>query len=247
MIFFGSAVLSLFIALVIILKHAEPGGTAFALVMISVSLWLIFRVFEVVAESIADKVLWAKFEYLGIATLPAFYFVFASQFSRKDQWITTRNLLLFSVIPLLTLVLVFTNEVHGLIWSDIRPTHTPGIDNLIYTHGVFFWIYWVYSNSLLVLGIYRLISTFLGFSKIYRVQIATMIIATLIPWIGNLLYILGKSPVPGMDLTPLGLALSGLILTVSLYRGQIFEVTPVTRKLIFDSRREVILVVDLGG
>lgn len=247
LIFFGSAVLSLFIALVIILKHAEPGGTAFALVMISVSLWLIFRVFEGVAESIADKVLWAKFEYLGIATLPAFYFVFASQFSRKDQWITTRNLLLFSVIPLLTLVLVFTNEVHGLIWSDIRPAHAPGIDNLIYTHGVFFWIYWVYSNSLLVLGIYRLISTFLGFSKIYRVQIATMIIATLIPWIGNLLYILGKSPVPGMDLTPLGLALSGLILTVSLYRGQIFEVTPVTRKLIFDSMREGILVVDLGG
>jgi hypothetical protein len=113
LVFFGSAVLSLFIALVIILKHAEPGGTAFALVMISVSLWLVFRVFEGVAESISDKVFWAKFEYLGIATLPAFYFIFASQFSRKDRWITTKNLLLFSVIPLLTLVLVFTNDMHG--------------------------------------------------------------------------------------------------------------------------------------
>ncbi|NMC45947.1 MAG: diguanylate cyclase [Chloroflexi bacterium] len=247
LVFFGSAVLSLFIALVIILKHAEPGGTAFALVMISVSLWLVFRVFEGVAESISDKVFWAKFEYLGIATLPAFYFIFASQFSRKDRWITTKNLLLFSVIPLLTLVLVFTNDMHGLIWSNIRPSNTPGIDNLIYTHGVFFWIYWVYSYIFLAWGIYRLISTFLNFSKIYRVQIAIMVITTLIPWVGNLLYVLGKSPVRGMDLTPLGLALSGLILTISLYRGQIFEITPMTRNLIFDSMQEGILVVDLGG
>jgi len=247
LVFFGSAVLSLLIALVIILKHVEPGGIAFALVMIAVSLWLIFLAFEGVAESIPDKVFWAKFEYLGITTLPAFYFIFASQFSRKDKWITKKNLILLFLIPLFTLALVFTNEYHGLIWSDIRPAETPGIDNLIYTHGVFFWVYCVYSYSLLAWGVYRLISTFLGLSKIYRFQISIMIFATLIPWVGNLLYVLGLSPVRGMDLTPLGLALSGLILTISLYRGQIFEITPVTRNLIFDSMREGILVVDLKG
>jgi diguanylate cyclase (GGDEF)-like protein/PAS domain S-box-containing protein len=50
-----------------------------------------------------------------------------------------------------------------------------------------------------------------------------------------------------MDLTPVGLAFSGLIIAISLYKGQIFEVAPVARNVIFDAMQEGILVLDING
>lgn len=247
LLFFSAAIISLFVAIIIFIKRVEPGGTAFALVMLAITLWLFFRVFEGLSEEITEKIFWAKFEYFGIATLPVCYFIFASQFSRKDKWITKRNLFIAFLIPVFTLILVFTNEFHGLIWSDIYPATPNGGDNLIYEHGYFFWIYWIYSYGMLLWGIYRLISTFLNFSKEYRLQVFLLIVATLVPWLGNLLYILKMSPIQGMDLTPVGLAFSGLIIAISLYKGQIFEVTPVARNVIFDAMQEGILVLDTNG
>ncbi|MGV8025956.1 MAG: histidine kinase N-terminal 7TM domain-containing protein [Anaerolineaceae bacterium] len=247
LLFFGAAIISLFVAIIIFIKRVEPGGTAFALVMLAIVLWLIFRVFEGLSEGITEKIFWAKFEYLGIATLPVCYFIFASQFSRRDRWITKKNLFIAFLLPLLTLILVFTNEYHGLIWSNIYPSTTPDVDNLVYVHGYFYWVYWIFSYSMLLWGIYRLITTFLNFSKEYRFQVFLLIFATLVPWVGNLLYILHLSPIQGMDLTPVGLAFSGLIIAISLYRGQIFEVAPVARNIIFDVMQEGILVLDTNG
>lgn len=247
LLFFNAAIISLFVAVIILIKRVEPGGTAFAAVMLSLALWLIFRVCEGVSEEIPQKIFWAKFEYLGIATLPVCYFIFVSQFSRKDRWITKGNLIILSLLPVLTLVLVFTNEYHGLIWSDIYPASTPQVESLIYEHGFFFWVYWVYSYVLLFFGIYRLIATLLNFSKEYRLQMIVLILATLLPWLGNLLYIARLSPVDGMDLTPVGLAFSGLVIALSLYKGQIFEVAPVARNVIFDAMQEGILVLDIKG
>lgn len=137
LLFFSSAIISLFIAIIIFTKRVEPGGTAFACVMLSIALWLVFRFLEGISEDPANKIFWAKFEYLGIATLPVCYFIFASQFSRKDHWITKKNLFLLSLIPILTIMLVFTNEYHGLIWSNIYPSATPSVENLVYEHGYF--------------------------------------------------------------------------------------------------------------
>jgi len=107
LLFFNAAIISLFVAVIILIKRVEPGGTAFAAVMLSLALWLIFRVCEGVSEEIPQKIFWAKFEYLGIATLPVCYFIFVSQFSRKDRWITKGNLIILSLLPVLTLVFGF--------------------------------------------------------------------------------------------------------------------------------------------
>ena len=247
LLFFGAGIVSLFIAVILFVKRVEPGGIAFGLTMLSISLWLLFRVFEGATDDYATKIFWAKFEYWGITTLPINYFIFASRFSRQDKWITKKNLALIFLIPAITIILAYTNEYHGLIWKEIYPSTIPGVDNLVYVHGLFFWIYWIYSYILLIWGVYRLVRVFLNFSKLYRFQGLLLIVATLIPWVGNLLYILNLSPIKGMDLTPVGLSFTGLFIAILIYRGQIFEVAPVARNTIFDAMQEGILVLDLKG
>ena len=119
-VFFTAAIVSLLIAIVALLKRVKPGGTAFACAMVSIFFWLIFRVFEGVADTYSEKIFWAKFEYLGISTLPLFYFIFACQFSRKDSWMNKKNLMLLSIVPIFTLILVFTNEQHQIGRASCR-------------------------------------------------------------------------------------------------------------------------------
>jgi len=42
-----------------------------------------------------------------------------------------------------------------------------------------------------------------------------LIISVSIPWIGNLIYVAGLSPVPGLDLTPLGFSLGAIAISFS--------------------------------
>ncbi len=50
LLFFGAAIVSLFIAVIVLFKKVEPGGTAFGLVMAAISVWLFFRVLEGVSD-----------------------------------------------------------------------------------------------------------------------------------------------------------------------------------------------------
>jgi hypothetical protein len=59
-LFFIAAIVSLLIAITAWVRRVKPGGKAFACAMFSVFLWLIFRVFEGVADTYSGKIFWAK-------------------------------------------------------------------------------------------------------------------------------------------------------------------------------------------
>ncbi|MFA5915023.1 MAG: histidine kinase N-terminal 7TM domain-containing protein, partial [Burkholderiales bacterium] len=62
-------------------RRSAPGGTAFVLLMLATAAWELFRVLEAIAVEPAAKTNWARFEYLGIATVPVLWFLFTRQFS----------------------------------------------------------------------------------------------------------------------------------------------------------------------
>ena len=51
-------------------------------------------------------------------------------------------------------------------------------------------------------------------SPLYRMQGLALFIAVLIPWIANILYITGLSPIPGVDPTAPAFALSGVLIEI---------------------------------
>jgi hypothetical protein len=57
---------------------------------------------------------------LGIATVPFAWLVFALRYADWDRVFTRRNLVLLAAVPLATLLLVATNEAHGLISGAAR-------------------------------------------------------------------------------------------------------------------------------
>jgi hypothetical protein len=60
----------------------------------------------------------STYEYIGIATLPVAWLAFALQYTGREAHMTVRSATLLSALPLVTLLLAWTNEAHGLIWSS---------------------------------------------------------------------------------------------------------------------------------
>lgn len=210
-----------------------------------VFIWAFAYSFEFASPDLNAKILWSKLSYLGIAFLPVCYFLFTTAFSRKRNIISSQNILLLLIIPVITIALVFTNEKHLLIWPSVTLDATKNI--AYYSHGVGFWIFYAYTETLLLLGLYNLANSIYKSKAYYKTQSGTLIVATLVPIIGNLMYITNINPVPGFDFTPVSFVLTGLIIALGIFRFRMFNIIPLAQTKLFETLNDGAIVINNEG
>ena len=88
-------------------------------VQIFVSIWAISYALEFSTSTLASKIFWSKISYLGISFLPLCFYLFTTAFSQKKDLIKTQNIVLLMIIPIITLGMVFTNDSHKLVWTEV--------------------------------------------------------------------------------------------------------------------------------
>jgi hypothetical protein len=142
------------------------------------------------------------------------------RYTGRDRPITRRNLALLAAVPLATLLLVATNEAHGLVWS--RTALSPSGRFLTLDYGAGFW---VYSYVLLVLGTCYLITMLVRSPRVYREQGVALLLAVAAPWVGNGMYVTGLSLVPNLDPRPFAFLLSGAALSFGLFRFHLLDIS----------------------
>ena len=210
-----------------------------------VSIWAITYSFEFAYSDLITKIFWSKLSYLGIAFLPVCYYLFATAFSQKNYIINHGKTVLLSIVPIITIVLVLTNEKHNLIWSSI--TLDPVTNIAHYNHGVGFWLFFAYTEMLLLLGLYNLITSIFKFKVYHKTQSKTLIIASVIPIVGNLIYITDINPYPGFDWTPVSFVLTGVVIVVGIFRYRMFNIMPLARTKLFEMLNDGVIVINADG
>jgi PAS domain S-box-containing protein len=213
------------------------------LMMLGITEWLTAAALGYAVTNPADKILWAKLEYIGVVSVPYLVLCFSLNYSGLKQWFTKRNIILASIIPAVTLLLVWTNELHGLVWSSYAPYVQNGVMLSTKTYGTFFWVYWTYSYILLMAASVTIIRAALLASKVFRPQASLLILAILFPWLGNLIYILHLSPLGNMDLTPLSFFLTGIILSLGVVHWRLFDIMPTAQMAIIENLQDGIIVL----
>jgi PAS domain S-box-containing protein len=225
-------------------QRAAPGGFYVTLLMLAVATWALSTVGEFLAVSVPAKIWWSKITYLGIVGVAPLWLLFVLDYSQRSDWLTPGRIALLWIVPLITIGLVFTNEWHLLIWPRITPASGAPGAMLIYDHGIGFWVNFVYSYSLVLLGTILLVRTAIRSPRLYRNQAKVMLAGAAMPWLGNMLYISGLVPLPGLDLTPVALALTGVTAVVGMLRFQILDLVPVARDTLVERMRDGVIVLD---
>lgn len=80
-----------------------------------------------------------------------------------------------------------------------------------------------YSHLLLLLGTILLTSMAFRSPRLYRKQSIAVMIGVLVPWAGNVAYLLDLGPVSKLDLTPFAFTITGITLTWALFRYQLLD------------------------
>jgi PAS domain S-box-containing protein len=228
-------------------RATVSGAMALALLALACAEWSLGYALEIAGADLPTKIFWGKSQYIGIATVPLLWVIFAYSYSTKGIRMTRRNVSLLSIVPAITLILAFTTEYHGLIWKDIR-IHTVGtFSALEVTHGFWFWIYWMYSNTLLLLGAIFILQSFNRTKGLFRRQNIILLVAVITPWFGNVLYVSGLSPIPNLDITPFVFTISVLAFAWGISSFKLVNLAPVARELVVEKMPDGMLVLDAQG
>lgn len=210
-----------------------------------VAVWAVTYAFEFGTGKLETKVLWSQLSYLGIAFLPVCYVLFTTAFSQKSNIITKRNVALLLIIPVITLMLALTNNSHHLIWTNVTLDSTYNIAH--YFHGIWFWIFFAYTQILILSGLFNLIVSIYKFTAFYKSQITTLLVGSSFPILGNLLYVTGWNPYPGFDWTPVSFVATGVIVTFGIVRYRMFDLVPLARNKLIDTMEDGIIIVNSEG
>lgn len=223
-------------------RRRAPGSKPLALLMIAVSEWSLMAVLEDFAIEVSSKVFWSKIQYLGIASVPILFLIFALQYSQQDHRLTRRHWAILWTLPVITVGLVITNEWHHLIWAGF--SSDLEINILVYHHGPWFWIHFTYNYIIMAIGSGLLLWIALRSHRRYRYQTLAILVAIAIPWVVNAIYVFNLIPLNGFDPTPIAFGISGFVLTWGLYRFQLFDLAPIARDKLLDTMRDIVIVAD---
>jgi signal transduction histidine kinase/ActR/RegA family two-component response regulator len=221
-------------------RRRVAGGRAFFWLMIAAAEWSTFSMLHWIAASYNAKFLFSQLEYIGIATVPPLWFLFAADYGRRP-WARRRDVVAAVwTIPVVTILVAVTARFHGALWTDVIVT---GPGSAEYRHGWWFWVCFAYAYALLAGGTSLLMSR-LRQAPPYRPQLLALLMAALIPWVANVAYITGFPALGSLDPTPISFAASGLLITWALYRAGLFDLVPIARDQLVDSLTDPVLVVD---
>jgi diguanylate cyclase (GGDEF)-like protein len=228
-------------------RRNTSGARAFSLCTGCVAIWCFFSIFELINLSEGLRLTLARFQYFGIAYFPAFWVIFTLQYTHQDARLSRSVIRVLMILPTLNLILALTDHWHGLIWRHVTIGSSTGNPDIIFKIDHGWWFNHILAPSqylMLVTGIGILLYAFFVNSELYRRQILFLLAISLVPLGINVPYIVAEVSLYGLDMTPIGLAISGIIVQVGLFKGRIFDLSPISYRSVFLNSSEAVILLD---
>jgi signal transduction histidine kinase len=215
------------------------------LVMGSTSIWAIAHAFELASSDLNTILLLNNIQYIGIVSVPINWLSFCLAFSNRQQWLESRlHFTLLTIIPLTSLILVWTNPSHHLYYKNVVMFYDGPSPMSKITPNIFYYVFVTYFYCILTACCYLIVTKFKHSNSVYRRLNAMMVFAASIPLLANLSYILKLRPAGYIDITPFAFSLTSMIILFSIYRFKLFDIIPIAREKVVDLLNDGFLVVD---
>ncbi len=227
-------------------RRRGDAGLAFAAFMLSVTVWSAAQTVGLVATTLETRLFLERVKWLGIASVPVTFLVFAAQYAGHDRWITTRRVGALASVSALVATLVWLNP-GGSVWVAPELLRTDGLTALPYDRGPLFWVAVTYVYMLGVPATAMLASLALNGDNLYIGQAVSVFVGAIVPLVAGGVSAAGLTPVD-IDLTPVGFAVTGVAFAYALVRHDFLTVVPATRRVgrdaVVRNMRDGVVVID---
>ncbi|PWR75872.1 histidine kinase N-terminal 7TM domain-containing protein [Methanospirillum stamsii] len=226
-------------------RYSEPEMAAFGYLMTFIAVWAIGTAGEFFFSGIGMKLFWTIIIYTGNQTSPVLFLIFILLLTRSGTWFPQKCIPVLFFIPAITIFLAGTNELHHLLWTSARIVETTiAGQSLVIEHGPWFPVEVVYIYLILAVSLICIIRVILSGPGIFNRQMVIILIASLIPIIGNILYTNFGPALSGIDTTPVLFSFTGIFCGYAISRHNLLEIFPAAYEQIFRNLQEGVIVLD---
>lgn len=244
---FISAVISGAVAVIAYQRRAVNGAVTIMAIMVALTFWSGVYAVENLTPLLAWHKFWSQAQYLSIASIPVLWLIFAIQYSQQEKTPSSSKLAWLWIVPVITNLMVWTNDIHGLVWPSMSLIQLNGVTLLDVNHGLYFWIQAIYDYLCIFIGTLIFMRQALRADDAYRSQAATMLLAAIVLLLGNGLYVFDLLPFQGLDITPISFTISSLLLAWGLFRHRLLDLMPVASEAVLRNMSTGIMVTDANS
>jgi signal transduction histidine kinase len=246
LLYLFSAVISLSTALFAYRRINAVGAKELILLMLVVTMWSFIVFLESMMTTVSGKILMSKLSYPAVMATPVLFYIFAQRFTGHRRYRKFLDYAPLFLIPIIVLVLAWSNEYHGLIWSGYSGIN-PKTNLIQYYHGLGYFVgALTYSYVLVALASIELVRFILEEKDLLRIQAWLLLFAAMCPWLASVCYLLELNIAKGFDLIPGFFSISGLIFIVGILNYRFLDLVPIARELLLENVQEGVLVLDIN-
>ncbi len=189
-------------------RRMERGMRALLFMSLCILEWTFAYALEIAGANLETKYFWGVIQYFGIAGVSYGFLIFSISYTEALSPISRRFMIISGLIPALTIILAITTKYHGLIWTEYHVNRQGDFSALGVSYGAAFYLHVAYAYLVLIVGSFLIARAMFRKHGADRRQLFALLIAALAPWLGNILYLTGNSPIRYLDLTPFAFAIT---------------------------------------
>ncbi len=175
--------------------------------------------------------------YIGTCFLPIFFLLFGLTFA-KTKIAFTKKYLLLLVIPIVSLLVLWTNDFHHLFYVKY------GVLNSETVFGSYFPIHSLYTYILILTSVVYLLRYSIKNSGFFSKQSFCFIIGTLIPLVVNIIGLFGIEM--SIYITPISFTATALFYSLAILRFNFLKATPIALQTVVDRMSDGYIVLDIN-
>jgi PAS domain S-box-containing protein len=225
-------------------QHHNPGATTFAMLMASVAIYAFAYSLELASSDIEVMKWFVRFEYLGAASIAPLWVTLALIYANQTGWLKPGRLLILWLIPLITFLAVWTNDVHHLFYRFFLLQTTAGFPTLETYKGDLFWLHITYNMGGFIVAGLLLVRKFVQPHGLYRRQVIILLLASFLSIGGTVAHAFNLTPFPELDASPFILIISAMVMAMGIFNFRLIDLSPVARESLFENLTAGVLVLD---
>ncbi|WP_049986759.1 sensor histidine kinase [Halobellus rufus] len=195
-------------------------------------------------DVVAAQVFWWELTFAISTAAPFLWLVFVVQYVSRREWLTPRRAALFALEPLAMAVAIATNPLHELVWTVPEGVTASSGSAIELAFGPLYYGHLLLAYAAVVIGMGIILLVGIRWSLVYWKQVLVLLVAPLPPFLSNVAFMFGASPVGNLDLTPFTFSITGVLLVLGLYQYDLLERVPIARRQALQAMGDGLVVLD---
>jgi PAS domain-containing protein len=207
-----------------------PAASTYAVMAFSECLLALAELLSMLSPGQAQALFWFKLRFVFTAAVPVLWLVFALEYRGRKDWLSRRSLAIPFIIPVLTQIFLWTNNLHGLWVKQEVGFHQSGSLWLVETSaripGLWYLVHSFYSLLLLLVGIGIILIAAWRKQRLYKGQAFLLSAGALIALVTSIIPAFNLMPKSEFNPFIPGIGASALLYALAIFRFQFLKRAP---------------------